>query len=274
MPLPSRALFLPAPDGQRLCLYHAPVLPVRGVVVYVHPWAEEMNKSRRMAAWQSRVLAAAGFAVVQIDLQGCGDSSGDWTDSSWTLWIEDVTRAVTWLRRQQPGADLWLWGLRGGCLVATQAAAQLDEQVNLLFWQPTLAGKTVLQQFLRLKAAAGFQDGDTKGAMAAARQDLLSGKTLSVAGYDLPPGLAAHLQQAALALPACTGRIVWLEVATRADADLLPASAQCIETWRASGHPVQTLVVQGPQFWQTQEIEDAPALIEATVGALTSAMPA
>ena len=41
--------------GQRFCIYHPPALvsvnePVRGLVLYVHPFAEEMNKSRRMAA--------------------------------------------------------------------------------------------------------------------------------------------------------------------------------------------------------------------------------
>ncbi len=40
------------------------------LVVHVHAFAEEMNKSRRMAAMQSRALAAAGFAVLQIDLLG------------------------------------------------------------------------------------------------------------------------------------------------------------------------------------------------------------
>ncbi len=73
---------------------------MRGAVVYVHPFAEEMNKSRRMAALQSRALAAAGFAVLQIDLLGCGDSSGDFGDASWDEWIDDVLLAVRWLRGQ------------------------------------------------------------------------------------------------------------------------------------------------------------------------------
>ena len=43
----------------------------------VKAWAEEMNKARRMAALQARLLAENGYAVLQIDLHGCGDSSGD-----------------------------------------------------------------------------------------------------------------------------------------------------------------------------------------------------
>lgn len=47
----------------------------RGSIVYIHPFAEEMNKSRRMAALQARALTLAGFAVLQLDLIGCGDEA-------------------------------------------------------------------------------------------------------------------------------------------------------------------------------------------------------
>ena len=92
---------LARPNGERLCVYHAPTagLP-RAAVVYVHPLAEEMNKSRRMAALQSRALAAVGCAVLRIDLHGCGDSSGDFADASWEDWVDDVVAACGWLRER------------------------------------------------------------------------------------------------------------------------------------------------------------------------------
>jgi exosortase A-associated hydrolase 2 len=154
---PAQAFFLavetPVP-GQRFCLFHpAQGDVVRGRVVYVHPFAEEMNKSRRMAARGARALAAAGFSVLQIDLHGCGDSSGDFGDASWQGWIDDVLRASRWLGGRDAdhaAAPLWLWGLRAGCLLAAAAAARLDEACNFCFWQPVTAGRQQLQQFLRL----------------------------------------------------------------------------------------------------------------------------
>ena len=101
LPLATEAFFQPAPGGQRLFLHHRPAaLPARGALVYVHPFAEEMNKSRRMAAMQCRALAGAGYAVLQIDLHGCGDSSGDFEDSTWESWLVDVALAAEWLRSQ------------------------------------------------------------------------------------------------------------------------------------------------------------------------------
>ncbi|MBK8384562.1 MAG: hypothetical protein IPL11_02315 [Candidatus Accumulibacter sp.] len=41
------------------------------------------NKSWRIVPLQARALATAGYAVLQIDLMGCGDSSGDFGDATW-----------------------------------------------------------------------------------------------------------------------------------------------------------------------------------------------
>ena len=51
--------FLPASGGQRYCLLHlpAPGQTSRGGIVYLHPFAEELNKSRRVAALQARAFA-------------------------------------------------------------------------------------------------------------------------------------------------------------------------------------------------------------------------
>jgi len=268
---------MPAPGGQRLCAYHPTSGVPRGLVLYVHPFAEEMNKARRMAALQARALAAAGYAVLQIDLLGCGDSSGDFGDASWRDWVDDVQRAIEWLRAQASG-PLWLWGLRAGCLVAVQAARQLKLSCNFLFWQPSSAGKLVLQQFLRLKVASTMLDGGAKGAMEALRQDLATGRAVEVAGYTLATGLAQGLDAASLLPPpspassaAPSGRrLEWLELSTRPDATLSPASTQVLDAWRLAGFAVRSRVVSGPGFWQTAEIEDAPALIESSILALGS----
>lgn len=131
--------FLARDGGQRFCIFHAAAGKAKGAVLYIHPFAEEMNKARRMAALQSRSLANAGYAVLQVDLLGCGDSSGDFLDATWLAWQEDIALAYHWLRTQTP-APLTLWGLRAGCLLAAQAAVDLEEQANFIFWHPVVCG--------------------------------------------------------------------------------------------------------------------------------------
>lgn len=258
--------FLPAGNEQRLCLFHAPTGAPRGRLLYLHPFAEEMNKSRRMAALACRALADAGVAVLQMDLRGCGDSSADFGDASWADWQADVRLGLDWLDARVPGAPLWLWGLRAGCLLA---AADWGRPVNHLFWQPMTSGKLALQQFLRLKLAAEMASGAGKGLMEQMKTELAAGRPVEVAGYRLGAALASGLDAARLAPTGPPGRVEWLEVSNREDAVPAPASEQAIKSWSEAGWAVRPRIVQGPGFWATAEIELAPALIAATVEALS-----
>lgn len=279
-----QAFFLATVAGARFCLLTRPsVQPIRQTLIHVHPFAEEMNKSRRMVALQASALAAAGCAVLQIDLLGCGDSAGDFSDASWAAWQDDVLAAAAWLRRQSwlpDAAPLWLWGLRAGALLASTVAARLAEPVGLLLWQPVVSGRQHMQQFLRLKAAAAMLDerADPPGVAVGAnnatglRQQLQAGHTVEVAGYTLSPGLVLAMDEAELQLADNVQRVIWLELQTGGDEApaLLPVSQRRLEAWQSSGRNVRAQAVTGAAFWMTSEIHEAPELIAATTAALSA----
>lgn len=229
----------------------------------MHPFAEEMNKTRRMAALQARALADVGFGVLQIDLGGCGDSSGEFGDATWQGWVDDVVHAGLWLRALGD-APLWLWGLRAGCLLCTAAAPALGSDSHFLFWQPAPSGKLLLQQFLRLRTAGDKLAGRTGTSNALLRQALERGEAIDIAGYRLGPGLALGLERASLSPPPGSGRLACLEVASRPDAMPSPAVESMLLQWRAAGHEAHAHVVDGAPFWQTTEIEEVPALLSAS----------
>lgn len=267
------AFFLPSASGGRYCLYHAATGDARGAIVYVHPFAEEMNYSRRCVAQQARALAAAGFAVLQIDLYGCGDSAGDFGAATWSMWIEDVALAVRWLRART-SAPLWYWGLRAGCLVASEAAAREVEMANFLLWQPVVSGSQHLRQWLRVGLAADMLEGKQGVGTDDLRRQLEAGAAVEVAGYSLSPELALGLAAAEFRLPATAGQVVCLEsMPASAGGVLSPALSGRIEGWRAAGHDVRATAVAAPQFWQIPEIVDCPALLTATISAMMELSP-
>jgi len=257
----------PGPLGRRFGVCHRPAAgPVRAALVYVHPFAEEMNKSRRMVSQQARRLASAGYLVLQMDLLGCGDSAGDFGDATWARWVDDVLAACRHAQTLVPGVPLWLWGLRAGCLLAAEAAARLDPATPLLFWQPTPNGAPILQQFLRLKAAGEMLSGGAKGVVDGLRAELAANQPVEVAGYTLNPGLAQGLQKASLR-PVPT-RVEWLEVSAQPEAGWSPAAQMALQGWQRAGAALRSSLLSGPPFWHTTEIEDAPALWDATLAAL------
>ena len=126
----------------------------------------------------------------------------------------------------------------------------------------------MLQQFLRLKMASQMQQGASKGVTESLLADLNQGRSVEVAGYRLSPALALGMAASSLQRPPAVGalgRLVWLEVTSRVPPTLLPASSLLLAQWREAGYAVDSEAVAGPPFWQTVEIEESPALVEATV---------
>ena len=267
--MPSlEAFFLPLELGTRLCVLHKPEgsVPTRGAILFVHPFAEEMNKSRRMIAIQARAFAAAGWVVMQMDLFGCGDSSGNFGDATWQLWTQDIFDAREWLARNT-GYEPVLWGLRTGCLLMAETARRIDRSHALLLWQPVLSGKQFLQQFLRLKVVSQLtaRNPGEKSGTHELRSELARGAAIEVAGYTLSPALALPMEAAELTLPGRHTRIAWLELGASPDEELPPASRARVATWQQAGHEVEARVVNGPRFWQTLEISECPALVDVSV---------
>lgn len=255
----------------RFCLLHSPDRSVNdramGAVVYVHPFAEEMNKTRRMAALQARALATEGWFVLQIDLLGCGDSDGEFGEATWSRWVDDVIDAAAWLHNRCGIAPM-LWGLRAGCLIAGEAARRIQPSPEFLFWQPVHSGKQFLQQFLRVKLANQLVLGDNPERLRAddLRRQLASGESVEIAGYMLSPDLALGMAASELLPSPVPTRIAWFEVGDTPE--LAPAATSRCLAWQAAGTQVQIRAISGPPFWQTQELAECPELIRATVAAL------
>ena len=145
----------------------------------------------------------------------------------------------------------------------------MERPVNLLFWQPVVSGKQFLQRFLRLKIAAEMLGGDGKGMMERMRSQLRRGEAAEIAGYLLSSTLAGSLENAELMLSHRSCRVEWIEISSKSDGGLSPVAVARLSQWQAAGHHVRGISVNGPAFWQTVEITGCPALLKASIMALS-----
>lgn len=275
-----RPFFIDGPAGPLFAIHHPPLAgtPDRGDIVYVPPFAEEMNQSRRMAAMQARRLAAAGLGVLLLDPYGTGDSAGDFGDARWEIWEGDVGAALDWLdaNRRRP---VGLWGLRLGALLAMAVARQQADRVRrVVLWQPVTKGKTMLNQFLRLRVATEMAQKGGRETTETLRRTLAEGRAVEVAGYVLDPELAAAIDLAELGPLSPPGgcRVDWLEVAPSAEAGPSPAARRIADAWREDGAQLALKTVIGEPFWSLQSLFEpviAPALWDATDAALAQEHP-
>lgn len=262
----TEASFLPVDGSQRFYLLHTPAGKPRGAILYLHPLAEELNRSRQVVARQARALADIGYAVLQIDLYGCGDSAGEFGAADWAQWRRDGRAAIE-LLRQRFAAPLCLWGLRSGTLLAGELAGELSSDVGLILWQPVLSGKQHLQQFLRLNLAADLLEGKTGGGTEAFLAQLAQGRAVEVAGYALSPGLATGLAAAELAPPRKMQRMHCIEI-TPCGGELSPGLRRFVAQDR-----IESSVCDDAQCWLTPGIHDCPRLIEHTLGIAKGLLP-
>jgi len=261
--------FFDADPGTRFSLYHAPAahLAPRGGILYVHPFAEELNRGRRMAALQARQFAAAGFAVLQIDLFGCGDSCGDFNAARWDLWKRDLATALAWLAERSSG-PLQLWGLRLGGLLALDFACSTHVD-GIILWHPILHGRSCIDQFLLQPQAGAHPPSD----LATLRTRLAIQSQIEINGYELTAPLANAIDACdatAMVLPACP--VHWFAGGAPPSARLSTAAARLAAAWAANGTTLHLHTFDGQPFWRGEPAE-CPALLAATAAVFARETP-
>lgn len=246
----------------------AAATPFKGNVLYIHPFAEEMNRSRRMAALMARALSRVEWGALSVDLLGCGDSSGDFADAGWAEWLADVRAGLDWLRNRNDGA-ITVIGLRLGAALAAQTTRETPDLVDrLVLWQPVTSGKSMLTQFLRIRVAAAMTGGGGNGAETtrSLRQRFHDGEAVEVAGYEISPDLARALDGLELAAltPPASIPVHWLELSAEPERPVSPGANRIIDAWRETGCTIEAETIVGEPFWSLQETAIAPALIART----------
>lgn len=239
------------------------------------PFAEELNKSRRMLALCGEASARRGVPLLLPDLHGTADSTGDFSDARWEVWLADLVAAIE-LMAAHGVERTALLGLRLGALLAVELSPVCRVPVeSLLLWQPVLSGRQYLTQFLRLGVAAAMAAGATE-TVAAIRERLRRDGTVEIGGYALARELVAAIEERDLcALDPPCAPVRWFDVSTDPSRPLAASARQIIDRWRAAGSAVDVVQVSGDAFWATQEIAVVPALVEVTAAAVVprGAMP-
>lgn len=265
--------FIAGGAGPVFVLLREPPGTPKGGVLVVPPFAEEMNKCRRMVTEVGHRLCAQGWVTVLPDLYGTGDSAGEFAEARWATWRDDLSATVAWAATR--GVDVSaLLAIRLGAALAESLVAMPGGRAfdRTVLWQPVFDGARFLNQFLRLRTAASLME-DRKESVTDLRKRLESGATVEVGGYELPGALARDLENAS-APEVCSarlGRVTWMELKRDSEATLPAPSAKMIERTRGAGAEVEVGTFVGEPFWSSTEIVVNPAMVDATARALTGA---
>lgn len=246
---------------------HLPAGSNRGVgILYCHPFAEEKNCSHTVTAQTSRSLARRGFPVLRFDFSGCGDSEGELENATLDGWLEDMKSAALQLKREARVDRIAVWGLRLGAGLALLEAAQRNDVAFAVLWQPVVAFKQYLHQFLRQQVGAGLVNEDKgRNSVSALAAQLQAGGQVEVFGYTITRGLYESFvsfgDRALNADVRCPLFIASLSLSDKAPIAL----SKIAETFGARTKPADFTHVQDEPFWDRYWCWKSPALTERTV---------
>jgi exosortase A-associated hydrolase 2 len=263
-------LFIDSPSGALFTVFWPPKgCSVNQVVLHVPAFAEEMNKSRRMVALQARALAMEGYAVLVMDLFGSGDSSGDFGEATWWIWLQNIADGIAWLK-QQGAQSITLWGLRLGALLAMDFSHQNPGLVDrLILWQPVLNGDVFITQFLRLRVAAAMMNSALpQEKTSVLKKQLLAGQSLEVAGYALHPDLVRPLltlKADCLDLQNIKEIVIYELAVVGNEGEPSLGNQQFLNKLHSFEINASLTIFEGDNFWGSQEIVTTPNLIELTI---------
>lgn len=247
--------FLDTPHGRVFCLYRAPE-NAKDCVLFVPPFAEEMNKCRRQFTVTAAALVDRGCATLVVDFYGTGDSAGEFSDATWQYWKNDVNAAIEWagIRGNRVTS---LIATRLGCVLASDALRDSGHNMRkTMFWQPVLTGKQFMTQFLRLRVAASMMSDSGKETVNDLRGRLANDEIVQVAGYELSPALSAGVDGADLlaALNANLGKLQVVEIGSARYSGLSPVGQRVVVSAMAKKMAASGIRLDGEPFWSATEI--------------------
>lgn len=261
-----QAEFVEASGRRLFVMLRTPSAPSGECMLVVPPFAEEMNKSRRMITMLAQRSCREGKALLSVDLSGTGDSDGEFAEARVGHWIDDLACAMAW-----SAARGWrvtsVLGIRLGAILAGALVKQRGTEFSrAVFWQPVTSGSRHIDQFLRLRVMASRMENDASESVAGLRNRLNAGETVEVAGYKLSGELCAEIDALDL-LPQLAPPfppIHWLEVVADPAAQISPGTARTIEAARSAGSKIYHAQMACEPFWMSTEVVVCRELVAAT----------
>lgn len=167
-------------------------------VIILPPFAEEMNRCRRLISLTQDALAQEGVASLCLDYFGTGDSAGEFGDARLADWMQDVVDVCT--LAQSAGAHaITLLGVRFGALLAAHVAAEIPSVDTVFAVAPQESLQRAMRQFVRIAATTQDLTLKTKAGLRkpGASHQLENGQSVEIGGYVISPALYADFMRPA-----------------------------------------------------------------------------
>ena len=157
-------------------------------IVLCYPMGEEYNRFHRSFQQLADHLANTGFPVLRFDYHGCGDSGGESEEGTLRQWMDDISSAISEIRRRGRVKRVCLVGLRMGGTLAMLAGAKRGDIDGMVLLDPIVEGPGHLDELISwhkkmLRYAHVMETGRKKGSY-----------PVEILGFPMTPSLLKELE--------------------------------------------------------------------------------
>jgi alpha/beta superfamily hydrolase len=157
-------------------------------VVLCYPMGREYLLAHRSFRQLATQLSQAGFPVLRFDFYGCGDSQGSSEEGSLGRWMNDLSAAVTEMRKRSGVRRICLVGLRVGATLAMNVGVERHDIDCMVLWNPVVSGTSFLREMQTLHSSV-FKH------LQAAASDCSQEEESGLLGFRLTDAMRADLAQ-------------------------------------------------------------------------------
>jgi exosortase A-associated hydrolase 2 len=267
--------YLPSSQNSQIFIAHyAPIEQSEAVgdlqtVILVPPFAEEMNRSKRMYVLCARLLADAGIHAVCFDFAGTGDSFGEWGDFDYLDWKNNLVDVCQLAKKHS--SKISLIAVRDSALISLELIKQAEIQIDkCVLWDPIDSGEVLIRQLIRMKIANAMA-GDLKKITTQEVLDKIEQTGyLEVGGYHVASGLIDSIKtqkisdsiEAALA----STELHWMTTgkSNSNTKQQLPINLTKLNLAENLLAQLTMHSVNDVRFWMQQEVTISPLLLRET----------
>jgi len=158
------------------------------------PFAEEKKSAHRTLVDMAVRLCENGYPVLLFDYAGCGDSTGDFCNTTLSLWINDIYNAIDFFKQETGIENIGLIGLRLGAFLMVQPEVSFCNEYILI--EPVINLSRYFKQILRQKL---MKELITDGQVSSNRNQLIKNldekQNIDFDGYEISPLFHSELKQ-------------------------------------------------------------------------------
>jgi len=154
--------------------------------IICHPFAEEKKYTQKLLVDLAKKLQSNGITAILFDLNGCGDSEGNLSNSSVSSWLRDIENISLYVRNELHINNINFIGLRFSTYLGMLSIQKKVAFKKIIMIEPVFNGVSYLHKTIKNKRIKKFfSENKTLSNSKQLLEELINNKSIDFDGNEI-----------------------------------------------------------------------------------------